>query len=49
MTPDRQKRRLKNKAQPNRKKIKSSWSKNAGTQSDSRAHDCREKADCRYD
>jgi hypothetical protein len=46
MTADRQKCRLKNKAQSNREKIKSSWSKNSGAQSDRGAHDCREKTDC---
>jgi len=49
MTADRQKRRLKNKAESNREKIKSSWSKNSGAQSDPGMHDRREKTDCRND
>jgi hypothetical protein len=49
MTADRQKRCLKNKAQSNREKTKSSWSKNSGAQSDPGTHDRREKTDCRND
>ncbi len=49
MTADRQKGRLKKKAQSNREKIKSSWSKNSGAQSDGGAHDRREKTGCRND
>src|SRR4029077_3635756 len=49
MTADRQKRRLKNKSESNREKIKSSWSKNSGAQSDRGARDCREKTHCRND
>jgi hypothetical protein len=40
---------LKKKAQPDRQKIKSSWSKNARAQSDPGAHDCGEETDCRND
>src|SRR5206468_2073559 len=46
---DRQKGRLKKKAQSNREKIESSWSKNSGAQSGRGAHDRREKTDCRND
>jgi hypothetical protein len=49
MTTDCQKRRLKNKAQSNREKIKSSCTKNSGAQSHSGTHDRREKTDCRND
>jgi hypothetical protein len=47
VTADGQKRRLKKKAQPNRKKIESSRPKNARAQCDSGAHDCRKETDCR--
>jgi len=40
---------LKKKAQSNREKIKSSWSKNSGAYSDRGADHGREKTDCRND
>jgi len=47
MTAYRQKRRLKNKTQSDRQKIKFSGSKNTSTQSDPCPHHCREETDCR--
>jgi hypothetical protein len=49
MTADGQKRRLKNKAQPDREKSKSSWPKNARVQRDPGAHHCGEETACRND
>jgi len=49
MATDGQERRLKNKTQSNREKIKSSRPENARAQSDPGSHDCGEETDCRND